>query len=845
MTEQPGRSRPSRRARPGSRRSSSTPRSIIHLKDREGRYLLANAETEKMFGFDPALAIGKTPQEVFPAVDELSEWGHREVVETGRVVVYEEQKPKIGPYEWSHVVRFPLLDDKGEVAVVGCIAIDITERKRAETALRESEARLQALMEHAPLVVHLKDREGRYVLANPEAARIFGRPPAEVMGKTPFEVFPPEEAEVIDRHHREVLESGRSVVHEEFQPSLDAYQWSLVVRFPIRDAKGEVAVVGGFALDITERKRAEEALKASEARLAAFMEHAPVGMYLKGLDGRYLMLNPETGRVFGRPAERDAGPPAARRRSRRRRRRWSAATTPRCWSGASRPGCEEYLQGREAYGWSLVIRFPVRDATGRIVQIGGFDLDITAQKRALAELAASERAVPEIAESHRADEHLPARARLHACIYANRAYPAARLRPEEVVGSSTVLASSTRSSRPGSRRSSPPSRPRRRPWPTRWTAARPTGRPGWGSGPTARSVDSEGRRLLGTSSRPRPDRATAGRGGGRAPARGAAPEREADGAGLAPGRGRARAQQPALGRDRLRRDAARHGPRRRPRDPRRARSTRRPSAAPGSSRPSSPWRASGRRSAGRWTCPQVVASALELAAYGLRTAGVTVAVDAAPGLPLVWGDADQLHQVLVNLIVNAQQALVQSAPPRRLAVRADGPGRRRSWSRSRTTGPACRRRSGSAPSSRSSPPSRRAWAPASASRSATASSPRTAAASRSRASRAAAPLFRVTLPVAAGRCRGAGGDGAGAPSRPPRAACWWWTTSARSPSWWPRRCGRTATRSRPSPSGRAALARLARGGIDLVVSDLRMPDLDGPALVAALAGAATRAARRR
>ena len=114
-------------------------------------------------------------------------------------------------------------------------------------------------MEHAPIVVHLKDREGRYLLANPESARIFGRDPATVIGRTPSELFPAREAQVIERHHREVIETGQVVVHEEHQPSLDAYEWSAVIRFPIRDEEGRIAVVGGFALDITERKRAEAA----------------------------------------------------------------------------------------------------------------------------------------------------------------------------------------------------------------------------------------------------------------------------------------------------------------------------------------------------------------------------------------------------------------------------------------------------------------------------------------------------------------------------------------------------------------------------------------------------------
>jgi PAS domain S-box-containing protein len=132
-------------------------------------------------------------------------------------------------------------------------------------------------MEHAPLIIHLKDREGRYLLANPECAKLFGRDPALVVGLTPFDLLPPETAAEADRVHREVVETGRTLAYEEYDPRVGGYNWTHTIRFPVRDRDGRVAVVGCIALDITERKRAEEALKASEARLAAFMEHAPVG----------------------------------------------------------------------------------------------------------------------------------------------------------------------------------------------------------------------------------------------------------------------------------------------------------------------------------------------------------------------------------------------------------------------------------------------------------------------------------------------------------------------------------------------------------------------------------------
>jgi PAS domain S-box-containing protein len=166
---------------------------------------------------------------------------------------------------WERWTDRALFDDAGRLVEMQSVGRDVTERRRAEAALRTSEARLAALMEHAPLIIHLKDREGRYLLANPECAKLFGREPAEVIGKTPFDLLPYETAAEADRVHREVVETGRTLAYEEYDPRVGAYNWTHTIRFSVRDRDGRVAVVGCIALDITERKRAEAALRASEA----------------------------------------------------------------------------------------------------------------------------------------------------------------------------------------------------------------------------------------------------------------------------------------------------------------------------------------------------------------------------------------------------------------------------------------------------------------------------------------------------------------------------------------------------------------------------------------------------
>ena len=359
--------------------------------------LFVNAMGREVFGVEAGDSDPGVIEQLWVDSDQRAEIARR-IESEGGVEQAEVLMRRRDGSEFDAILSARPLNYGGERAVLGVIT-DITERSRMEEALRESEARLAALMDNAPLVIHLKDRAGKYLLANPESAKIFGLDPAEVIGRTAAEIFPAKEAAFIDRHHREVLRTGQTHFHEEHQPSLEAYQWSIVIRFPIRDAHGEVSVVGSLALDITERKRAEAALKASEARLAAFMENAPVGMYLKDLAGRYVMANPEMGKLFRRPVETMIGRTAEDAFLAEEAAR--IAQHNRAVIETGRPlVTEEHLANRGEYAWSMIIRFPIRDEGGRVVQVGGFNLDITRSKLAEAEVKSSAERFRTIAEAH-------------------------------------------------------------------------------------------------------------------------------------------------------------------------------------------------------------------------------------------------------------------------------------------------------------------------------------------------------------------------------------------------------------------------------------------------------------
>lgn len=126
--------------------------------------------------------------------------------------------------------------------------------------LRDREERLRALALGSDDVVFIKDPEGRFVLANPAAARVLGVGIDELPGRRSADLLPPHVAEVLQAHDQQVLTSGRSYQGEETIPVGGEDRTFLASRIPLHDGQGRVAGVAGILRDITERKQSERAL---------------------------------------------------------------------------------------------------------------------------------------------------------------------------------------------------------------------------------------------------------------------------------------------------------------------------------------------------------------------------------------------------------------------------------------------------------------------------------------------------------------------------------------------------------------------------------------------------------
>jgi PAS domain S-box-containing protein len=138
---------------------------------------------------------------------------------------------------------------------------------QAHRALRESEQRLQAILDNSTAVVYLKDVDSRFLLINRRFEELFHIARKQVVGKTNHDLFPGEWADAFRANDLKVLEQKRPLEFEEVAPQDDGTHTYISIKFPLYDSAGTVYGICGISTDITARKRAEEALRSSEETL--------------------------------------------------------------------------------------------------------------------------------------------------------------------------------------------------------------------------------------------------------------------------------------------------------------------------------------------------------------------------------------------------------------------------------------------------------------------------------------------------------------------------------------------------------------------------------------------------
>jgi PAS domain S-box-containing protein len=146
------------------------------------------------------------------------------------------------------------------------------ELKRTQQALEESRARLQAILDHIPAIVFMKDMEGQYLVINRWYENLLKLREQDVRGKTPHEILPRDVADQFVAAHQRVVQGQSVQAFEQHIPFDGGMITVLSTQFPIRDRSGQMVAMGGVSIDITDRKKAEQALRESERRFRAIFD---------------------------------------------------------------------------------------------------------------------------------------------------------------------------------------------------------------------------------------------------------------------------------------------------------------------------------------------------------------------------------------------------------------------------------------------------------------------------------------------------------------------------------------------------------------------------------------------
>jgi len=271
----------------------------------------------------------------------------------------------------------------GTVAVLGT-ARDVSEYKRTEEALYESEEQFRALLDNSPQSLNLKDAKGRYLLVNPEWERQHAVSAQAALGRTSYQVFGEETGERLAGREREVIATGETQTFEATVQLPDGrYRTRLITKFPVRDQSGTITRIGTVGIDITERKRLEREILENEARFREFAESSSDWLWETDSESRVTFVSDRITHLLGVDPANIVG---------RKRQEFAAfGQDPilrklRDTIQARRPirdFCYEIQDNQGRRRWLSISGKPRHSATGEFLGYRGTGTDITEKTQAL------------------------------------------------------------------------------------------------------------------------------------------------------------------------------------------------------------------------------------------------------------------------------------------------------------------------------------------------------------------------------------------------------------------------------------------------------------------------------
>ena len=253
------------------------PSLAVTAVDKQGCVILWSPSASRMFGWTESEVLGR----FLPIIpqDQHQEFLNRlhTGINGGTVIAFEGRRlRRDGSWIDVNLWTVPLRDSKGATIGVLGLHADITSRKKAEEALLGSEARFRGIFRAAPSGIVLVSREGRFLQVNAAFCDFLGYSEQELLAKTILDATHPDDRERSTEVRRRIWDGEKPQIRrfeKRYLRKDGGVVWGEVSISLIRDAEGRALYSISHVLDITERKQAETALKKSEERFRALIEH--------------------------------------------------------------------------------------------------------------------------------------------------------------------------------------------------------------------------------------------------------------------------------------------------------------------------------------------------------------------------------------------------------------------------------------------------------------------------------------------------------------------------------------------------------------------------------------------
>ncbi|MBV9183027.1 MAG: PAS domain S-box protein [Acidobacteria bacterium] len=273
--------------------------------NREGRIVLVNAQTEKLFGYEREELLGQPMETLVPESFALGHLSRREVlfanpqIRTMAKGLEGNGRHKDGHEFPVEISLRPLETEEG--TLISSAIRDISERKRAEIALKLSEERFSSAFEHAAIGIALVGTDGRWLKVNRALCTMLGYTSEELLSRTFQDISHPQDLELDLEYVRQILAGEISTYQMEKRYFHQAGHvvWVMLSKSLVRNEHGEPLYFISQIQDITKRRCAEEALQASEEKFRTVVETAHDAIVTANIDGDIVDFNQAAERMFG------------------------------------------------------------------------------------------------------------------------------------------------------------------------------------------------------------------------------------------------------------------------------------------------------------------------------------------------------------------------------------------------------------------------------------------------------------------------------------------------------------------------------------------------------------------